>query len=121
MSRESIVDIATLEMTARFAPKITVQQIFDDCCLCFNAIPDEVRTGNRTWYNTKIRKITSLVALYTGSFNLQEIADTIGYLNHTSIISNKKKAKLLFETKDSIWMHEWNRYILGSKVWPLIK
>jgi len=119
MSR--IVEIAMQEMTARFQPKITVQQIFEDCCLVFDAMPEKVRTGNRTWYNTRIRKITSLVALYTGKFNLQEIADGIGYHNHTSVLSNKKKAKLLFETKDSVWLQEWSQYCEKSKVWPLIK
>jgi len=121
MAPERIVDITVEEMRTRFKPKVAIEEIFHDCCLVFDTMPDKVRNGNRTWYNTRIRKITSLVALYTGSFNLQQIADTLGYESHASILSNKKMIHKYLQTKDSLWLTAWGEYVSKSKVWPLIK
>lgn len=117
--RESMVDIASVEMRRRFIirHRYTLEEILQDICNLFEVDINKVKSSLRIGEVTKIRRIFCYVATEMTDESLLQIAITIGGHEHTKALTHRDKARDFYKIKDEKFMTDWAFYTISSRIW----
>jgi len=98
-------------------PLITLEDILNDVCSVFGQPLKEIKGKCRKRDYVICRLIYSYVARMNTSKYCYEIANEVGYKEHSIVIRNTKLIRRYFQIKDGWFLGHWDHYISKSKIW----
>lgn len=94
-----------------------ILDVFNDACKVFNLRPSDVRSKSREQKYVFCRYIISYVGRSLLGDKLLDIAELLGFEDHSSVIYCVKRAEDWIGVKDPLFMRSWDKYTMESKVW----
>ncbi len=117
--RESIVDIATVEMRRRFMSRkiYSLQEILVELCHIFEVDIESVKSSSRHAPYVKVRRLFCFICSKITNYSLFEISTAIGGCEHSNALHHRNKAQGFMDIKDEIFLAEWHLYTTNSSIW----
>jgi chromosomal replication initiation ATPase DnaA len=119
--RESMIDIATIEMRRRFVKKYTLDEILIEVCSICKVDIDKVKSSLRKKEIVAARRLFCYVASEITNESMLQISIAIGGHEHTKALHHRDTARDYFKIKDARFMQDWDHYTECSRIWQSYK